>query len=180
MNWQHHRDVWLASRVHIYKREQPGWTTLIFHAPSGFLRVSLVSNFNQLALKAFREREMKRYKNLITITAALGILFVILQWIGFSNIWNSGVTFHGSGAGQFLYVIAGLHALHVIAGVIALIVMFIKAFSKKIRSYNSIPVEVVNTCWHFVNSTLDIFVHFLLWIRDFEGLLNKFANQIKQ
>jgi len=119
----------------------------------------------QLSVKAFRERQMRRYKNLVTATALLGILFVTLQWIGFSNIWNSGVTFHGSGAGQFLYVIAGLHALHVIAGVIALIVMFAKAFSKKIRNYDSIPIEIVNTYWHFVDILWIYLFVFFLWIQ---------------
>jgi cytochrome c oxidase subunit III len=72
------------------------------------------------------------------------------------------VTFHGSGAGQFLYVIAGLHAVHVIAGVIALIVLFIKAFSTRIRNYNSVPVEVMSTYWHFVDLLwLYLFVFFM-------------------
>jgi cytochrome c oxidase subunit 3 len=153
--------------AYIVKREQPGWTTFeiprVFWFSTGVILLSSVTI--QLAVKAFRERLMRRYKNLITGTALLGILFVILQWIGFSNIWNSGVTFHGSGAGQFLYVIAGLHALHVIAGVIALIIMFGKAFSKKIRSYNSIPVEIVNTYWHFVDILWIYLFVFFLWIQ---------------
>jgi len=143
--------------AYIVKRAQPGWTTFdiprAFWFSTGVILLSSVSI--QLAMKAFKEREMRRYRNLVTVTAFLGILFMILQWFGFTHIWDSGVTFHGSGAGQFLYIIAGLHALHVLAGVIALITMFIKAFSKKIRSYNSVPVEVVNTYWHFVD---------LLWI----------------
>jgi len=80
---------------------------------------------------------------------------MLLQWMGFRQIWRSGVTFKGSGGGQFLYVIAGLHVAHVLAGVIALIVMFLRAFGSKTRSYNSVPVELMSTYWHFVD---------LLWI----------------
>src|SRR6516225_2749044 len=112
--------------AYIVKRDQPGWTR--FEMPRIFwysTTIILLSSLTmQMALRSFRERRMKHYKQLITITTVLGIVFVILQWLGFSELWNGGITFEGSGAGQFLYVIAGLHALHVIAGVIALIIMF--------------------------------------------------------
>ena len=98
---------------------------------------------------------MIRYKKLVIATVILGLLFMLLQWLGFRHLWLTGTTFHGSGAGQFLYIIAGLHAVHVLGGILALIVMFIKAYASKVRSYNSVPVELMSTYWHFVD---------LLWI----------------
>jgi cytochrome c oxidase subunit 3 len=143
--------------AYVVKREQPGWTT--FSIPKAFwysTAVILVSSLTiQMALKAFKDREMLRYRNLLTATAILGILFVLLQWAGFRQIWNTGITFKGSGGGQFLYIIAGLHAVHVLGGILALLVMFVKAFASKVRSYNSVPVELMSTYWHFVD---------LLWI----------------
>ena len=143
--------------AYVVKRDQPGWTT--FSIPKAFwysTAVILMSSLTiQMALKAFKEREMQRYRNLLTTTAVLGVVFVLLQWMGFRQIWNTGITFKGSGGGQFLYIIAGLHALHVLGGILALIVMFVKAFASKVRSYNSVPVELISTYWHFVD---------LLWI----------------
>jgi len=98
---------------------------------------------------------MLKYRNLLTLTMVLGIGFVVLQWLGFRSIWSLGITFRGSGGGQFLYIIAGLHALHVLGGIVALIIMFIKAYASKIRRYNSVPVELMSTYWHFVD---------LLWV----------------
>jgi cytochrome c oxidase subunit III len=153
--------------AYIVKREQPGWTT--FEIPRSLwfsTGVILLSSLSiQLAVKAFREREMRRYRNLISLTAFLGILFITLQWVSFNIIWNSGVSFRGSGAGQFLYVIAGLHALHVMGGVIALLVTFLKAFSGKIRSYNPVPLEVLSTYWHFVDFLWIYLFIFFLWIQ---------------
>ena len=143
--------------AYVVKRDQPGWTT--FSIPKAFwysTAVILVSSLTiQMALKAFKDREMLRYRNLLTATAILGILFVLLQWAGFKQIWNTGITFKGSGGGQFLYITAGLHAVHVLGGILALLVMFVKAFASKVRSYNSVPVELISTYWHFVD---------LLWI----------------
>jgi cytochrome c oxidase subunit 3 len=143
--------------AYVVKRDQPGWTT--FSIPRAFwysTAVILLSSLTvQMSLKAFKDREMLRYRNMLTITAVLGIVFVLLQWVGFRQIWNSGITLHGSGGGQFLYIIAGLHAVHVFGGIVALLIMVIKAFASRTRSYDSVPVELISTYWHFVD---------LLWI----------------
>ena len=143
--------------AYVVKRDQPGWTT--FSIPRAFwystATILLSSLTVQMALKAFKEREMLRYRNLLTATAILGIVFILLQWAGFRQIWNTGITLRGSGGGQFLYVIAGLHVVHVFGGIIALLIMLAKALVSKIRSYDSVPVELMSTYWHFVD---------LLWI----------------
>jgi cytochrome c oxidase subunit 3 len=143
--------------AYVVKRDQPGWTT--FSIPRAFwysTAVILVSSLTiQMSLKAFKDREMQRYRNMLTLTAVLGILFVLLQYAGFRQIWATGITMHGSGGGQFLYIIAGLHAVHVLGGVIALLITVTRAFATKTRSYNSVPVELLSTYWHFVD---------LLWI----------------
>ena len=118
--------------------------------------VILISSITlQMALRSFKQRAMSRYRLLIGLTLLLGIAFLVLQWLGFQQLWEQKITFRGAGAGQFLYVIFGLHALHVIGGVLALFVMYIKAFVGRIKLYSSVPVEVMATYWHFVD---------LLWI----------------
>jgi cytochrome c oxidase subunit 3 len=82
----------------------------------------------------------------------LGLAFIVCQWLGFQELWNQKITFKGSGGGQFLYVIFGLHALHVIGGLIVLLIMFIKGFFGKRKNYSSVPVEVAATYWHFVDA----------------------------
>ena len=110
----------------------------------------------QMALRSFRHRNMQGYRALVAVTVVLGILFVVLQWFGFLELWNQGIQWKGSvGAGQFLYIIFGLHAIHVLGGIITLMVMFIRAFFGKIKLYSSVPIEVASTYWHFVD---------ILWI----------------
>lgn len=153
--------------AYIVKRDQPGWTR--FDLPRTFWYSTLVmlasSLTIQMAVQAFRRREMQRYRSLLAGTLALGLLFVALQWISFRQIWISGVTFRGSGAGQFLFVIAGLHALHVLGGIIVMLVLWIKAYNKKLRSYNSVPIEIARTYWHFVDILWLYLFIFFLWIR---------------
>lgn len=118
----------------------------------------------QLARRSFKQRQMAGYRGLMAVTLALGVLFVVLQWIGFSGLWEQHIRFRGSAAaGQFLYVIFGLHALHVIGGIVALIVMLLKIYLSKTRNYSSVPVEVMAVYWHFVDILwIYLFVFFMV------------------
>jgi cytochrome c oxidase subunit 3 len=150
--------------AYIVKSSDPKWTT--FEMPVIFwysTAVMLVSSLTaQMALRAFKDRSMGRYRRLITATAILGLVFILLQCAAFYSLWQSGITLTGSGAAQFMYVIFSLHGLHVAGGVIALLIMFFKAFSANIRNYNPVPVEVVSTYWHFVDLLwLYLFVFFM-------------------
>jgi cytochrome c oxidase subunit 3 len=151
--------------AYIVKREQPGWTSyttpVAFYYSTAVILISSLTIF--LAGKSFRERRMIRYKKLVMATTGLGLLFILLQWMGFRHLWASGITLHGSGAGQFLYIIAGLHALHVFGGVIALFTLYLRARNTRIRSYNTVPVDVVSTYWHFVDLLwIYLFIFFLM------------------
>jgi cytochrome c oxidase subunit 3 len=89
-----------------------------------------------------------------------------MQLIAFMQLWERGLTWQGSsGAGQFLYIIFGLHALHVLGGIVALMIMFIKAFSSRIRNYDPISIELASTYWHFVDVLwIYLFIFFVVSI----------------
>jgi cytochrome c oxidase subunit 3 len=140
--------------AYIVKSNTPNWESI--DTPKLFIYSTIVllasSITAQLSLRSFKQREMSRYRFLLTTTAVLGLTFVILQYFGFRWMWAHGVNFRGAGQGQFLYVIAGLHALHVIGGIVALLIMAVHAYFGNRRNYNSIPVEVATTYWHFVDA----------------------------
>ncbi len=151
----------------IVKSNQAGWKDVVI--PKVFwtsTAVILISSITiQMALRSFKQREMNQYRLLIAVTFLLGAAFVILQMMGFQQLWNQGVQFKGAGAGQFLYVIFGLHAVHVLGGIFVLFVMFLKAFFGKTKSYNAVPVEVAATYWHFVDLLWIYLLVFFLWIK---------------
>lgn len=153
--------------AYIVKREQAGWVS--FNLPAAFwisTGVILASSLAlMLALKKFKEREIQAYRIFIASAFFLGVLFIIFQVVGFSQLMKQGITFTGKVSYSFLYVIVGIHALHVLGGVIALMVMFMKAFRVKTKSYNSVPLEVVSTYWHFVDILWIYLLIFLLMIK---------------
>jgi len=143
----------------IVKSNLVGWRDVrmpkIFWLSTAVIIISSLTM--HLALRSFRQRNRRQYRQLIAVTFILGIAFVIMQLIGFNELWyEQNVHLKGvTGAGQFLYVIFGLHGLHVVGGIIALMVMFIRAFFGKSKNYSVVPVEVAATYWHFVD---------LLWV----------------
>jgi cytochrome c oxidase subunit 3 len=149
----------------IVKSNQVNFTQVtmpkVFWASTAVILISSITL--QMALRSFKQRGMSRYRSLIGLTLLLGVAFLVLQWLGFQQLWEQKITFKGSGAGQFLYVIFGLHALHVTGGVMAMIVMYIKAFTGRTKLYSSVPVEVMATYWHFVDLLwLYLLIFFLL------------------
>ena len=153
--------------AYIVKRNQANWLT--FDLPAIFwysTAVMIISSFTLfLARRSFREKEMYRYRQLLTVTMLLGILFVVLQAFGFSQLWNQGITLTKNVSYSFLYIIVGLHALHVIGGVIALLIMFFKAFSTRQKIYSSVPVDMMSTYWNFVDILWIYLLLFLMMIR---------------
>ncbi len=153
--------------AYIVKRNLANWQTFdlpsFFWYSTGVIVLSSVAIF--LAEKAFKQREMKKYRSLVIATLILGVLFIVFQLLGFKQLYAKEITLTGNVSYSFMYVIICLHAAHVVGGLIALLVLFAKAFSKKTRNYNSVPVELVSTYWHFVDVLWIYLLIFLLMIR---------------
>lgn len=146
--------------AYIVKRSQANWALLemplIFWYSTGAIILSSLTIF--LAKRAFGERQMRKYRQMLGITALLGVVFLILQIIGFLSYGHQDIRLTGAGSNpsySFLLAIASLHAVHVIGGVITLVVMYLRALSSKSRNYSAVPIDVASTYWHFVD---------LLWI----------------
>jgi cytochrome c oxidase subunit 3 len=152
--------------AYIVKSKQANWE--VVETPTYFLystALIIISSLTiQGAVRSFKQRNMRQYRSLLFVTLVLGLGFLLLQWLGFSWLWENGVRFQGSGAGQFLYIIAGLHALHVVGGIIALLVVLIKAWIGRTKVYNSVGVEVLSTYWHFVDVLWVYLLIFFIWL----------------
>jgi cytochrome c oxidase subunit 3 len=146
--------------AYIVKKNQGNWLSFelptVFWYSTGVILASSVTLF--LASLSLKAGKISIYKLLITVTAILGVLFVKMQWTGFQDLETRGIALIGTqsnSSSSFLFIITGLHMLHVLGGVIALLVLFFKAFWIKSSQINLVPVQIVSTYWHFVD---------ILWI----------------
>lgn len=103
----------------------------------------------------------------ISITTVLGVAFLVGQYQAWVQLVNNDVYLVGrdsSGvSGSFLYIISGLHGLHVVSGVIVLLVALASVFRMKAQSKNLAQIEMSTTYWHFLGGLwLYLFVFLLL------------------
>lgn len=156
--------------AYIVKRSQASW--LMIEIPMMFwysTATILASSVTvQLALKALKKREMISYRRLLVVTAVLGVLFVVLQVAGFSQFAAQDIRLVGAGSNasySFLLVISCLHAIHVLGGVVALVVIAIRALNSSTRSYSTVPLEIASTYWHFVDALWIYLFIFFTWMK---------------
>lgn len=141
----------------LVRKAQGNW--LLFTMPLSFwisTGVVLLSSITMhLSLQAFRKRNMPRYKQLISLTAVLGVTFMVLQLMGFREMHQAGIVLNGSAegvSGSFIYVISAVHLLHMLGGVIALVLVFITVnFRRRVKVYSATGLEILSTYWHFVD-----------------------------
>jgi cytochrome c oxidase subunit 3 len=153
--------------AYLVKSGQAGWhevkTPSLFWYSTAVMVVSSITI--QAALRSFKHRSMAAFRLLFAVTLILGLVFVFLQYEGFMWLWERGVHFEGSsGAGQFLYVIFGLHALHVLGGIVALLVLLLRQYFGRTRAYSALPIEIMSTYWHFVDVLWIYLFVFFIWI----------------
>ncbi|MDC8005796.1 cytochrome c oxidase subunit 3 [Aureisphaera galaxeae] len=92
---------------------------------------------------------------LLCATFALGVLFIWFQFQGFVQMINDlGVNFTGKTSnikGSFIYIIAVVHIAHVVAGLIALLVVIYNHFKQKYKNGKTLGIELAATFWHFID-----------------------------
>ncbi len=165
--------------AYVVKQAGGNWRSYELPAVFWISTVAIVASSITIiyGIRAFRNRQMILYRRLITATLILGLVFTVLQFWGFYLLYNQPqqlifdgevlsrslpVTVSGNPAESFLFVISGLHLLHILGGVVALAIVFIKAYNKRVKIYNSTGLELAAIYWHFVDVLwIYLFVFFL-------------------
>lgn len=152
--------------AYIVRQAEGNW--LFFELP-GVLTVSTViillsSVTMQWAFWSARKDNLSLVKLLIAVTMFLGVSFLVLQFMGWKDLVNNQVYLVGNPSGSFLYVITGLHGLHIISALVFLLLVLIAAFRFRIHSKNLLQIEMCTTYWHFLGGLwLYLFVFLLLY-----------------
>lgn len=150
--------------AYIVRKAQGNWVEYQLPAIFWASTIAIVASSVTMVLgvKAFKNRKMPAYRMLIMATLILGILFMALQWAGFNQLYAKNIRVDGNPSGSFLFIIAGLHLLHIAGGIIALLIVFFRAFRTRVKVYNATGLEIVANYWHFVDVLwIYLFVFFL-------------------
>lgn len=105
----------------------------------------------EFARHAVRRNELAGVRQWIAVSGILGISFLVGQVIAWRQLVAAGVYLSTTIHSSFFYVLTGLHALHLLGGLVGLGVVFLKAFADKLTATNYESLQVCALYWHFMD-----------------------------
>ena len=151
--------------AYIVRQAEGNW--LDFTMPSIFITTTAIILFSSVTLQwaysLVKKDELGVAKWAVGFTIFLGLGFLVGQVMGWGALVNKDVYFVGNPSGSFLYVLTGLHGVHLVAGLIFLTVVFIAMIRYKVHSRNLVMMEMSLTFWHFLSGLwLYLYIFLLL------------------
>jgi len=128
--------------------------------PDAFIYSSLVIIASSITLvlasKAMRKLNFSLQRNMLWLTIILAVAFGVMQFSAWSSMVKTGATLVGNNAAiSFIYVVSGLHLLHIIGGIGLIINALVGSYKNISPAKSNYRMEIASIFWHFID---------ILWI----------------
>ena len=104
-----------------------------------------------LGIAAIRQGKQRMLKVCLLLTLLLAATFLGVKYAEYSEHFTNGQFPRTNNFFSLYYMMTGLHAIHVLAGMIALTTMLVMASREKFSAVYHTPVEITGLYWHFVD-----------------------------
>lgn len=138
----------------------------LFYISTAIIIISSVTM--NWVLAAAKKSDYKNIKLASLLTLFLGLAFVYCQFKAWGNLIDQKVFFAGkysNAAGSYMYILTGLHMLHMIGGIFALLIVWIKSLRNKYNSENLLGIRLCAIFWHFLDVLWIYLFLFLFFVR---------------
>lgn len=86
----------------------------------------------------------------LALTTILGLAFLAGQWLVWTQLSASGFYLATSPSSSFFYLLTGLHGIHLLGGVVALLAASAAALLHKSAATRGVMVDISAWYWHFL------------------------------
>ena len=156
--------------AYVISMRRDDWVT--FELPDAFYISTVLIILSSITI-SISQRFIKKDKRelsiaFLLITFVLGIAFVWQQYAGFEDLRNAGLFFTGptsTVSTSFIIGITLMHAFHVFAGIIVLLVVIYNHFKYKYTSDDLLGFELGAIFWHFIDVLWIYLFFFFYFIR---------------
>ncbi|WP_100610141.1 cytochrome c oxidase subunit 3 [Confluentibacter lentus] len=155
----------------VVSSSRPDWLK-DFQLPNAFIISSVVILLSSVSFFLAKQALKKDNRQLTTlwlfVTLILGCVFIFNQFSGFQQIIDLGYNFTGPTSNvtmSYIYLIALVHILHVVVGLICLLVVIYNHFKQKYNASKMLGFELASTFWHFIDILWVYLFLFLYFIR---------------
>jgi len=156
--------------AYVISMRRDDWVT--FELPDAFYISTVLIILSSITISISQKLIKKEKRELsiafLLITFALGIAFVWQQYAGFEDLRSAGLFFTGptsTVSTSFIIGITLMHALHVFAGIIVLLVVIYNHFNHKYTSDDLLGFELGAIFWHFIDVLWIYLFFFFYFIR---------------
>ncbi|MEM9000680.1 MAG: cytochrome c oxidase subunit 3 [Bacteroidota bacterium] len=131
--------------------------------------IIIVSSLTYVMAKRSVNKDNQKQATLwLFLTLALGIVFIMVQFLGFSQMLESGYYFTGPTSNikiSYVFLIAFVHLLHVLAGLISLLVVIVQQLRMRYTSTNMLGLGLGATFWHFLDILWVYLILFMYFVK---------------
>ena len=160
---------WTSAYIVSSKRED--WISDLelpqaFFVSTAIIIISSITYF--MAKQAVAVNNQKRSTLLLLITLVLGISFIVLQFMGFSQMLENGYYFTGPTSNikmSYVFLIAAVHIAHVVAGLLSLLTVLVQQLRGKYTPDNMLGIELGATFWHFLDFLWVYLILFMYFVK---------------
>jgi cytochrome c oxidase subunit 3 len=104
----------------------------------------------QIASVSGRSVEAKVEISCLALTVVLGFTFLTGQWMAWRELAAGGFYVASSPSSSFVYLLTGMHGVHLFGGVVALLSACVGSVLRRQIDSQSIVVDVTGWYWHFM------------------------------
>ncbi len=138
-------------RIQFGMWSRPGTGFIPMTIAIGNTVVLLVSSFTYHKFSILSKAHIESAKNWLGITLGLGIVFLLAQLILWDVLVSAGFTPKTNIIGSVFYLLTGMHGLHIVAGVGALALVYVKINKSNSDNNRSNLIKQVGMLWHFLD-----------------------------
>ena len=142
---------------YIVRRDEGNWRE--FDLPASLLINSILIILSSAAMQwayySARHDEIKRVNIGLLLTLGLGVAFLFGQVHAWGQLVDGHTFFGGVDAnpsGSFVYVLMGVHAFHLITGLVFVAVVLKRSLNYQVHSRATLSIGNATLYWHFLGA----------------------------
>lgn len=112
--------------------------------------IILSSVFYINAAKAVGSEHPGRVRQNLWLALACGCGFTVMQWCLWQSLVHEGIRLSTSISASAIYAMTGLHVIHVLGGLAAILWLVIRSHKRTITIEEKTPLVLVGWFWHFL------------------------------
>lgn len=165
----------LTSALLVKKGDYQVWEN--FELPDVFVYSTVAVIVTSLvihgSLICYRKAKFAAFRSLLFLSFITGLLFLGLQYIGWRQMTEMGMTLTGSISASFVYLLTAAHGAHIAVGLLVTLIFMVFALRSRkdplyelrdiINPKRQLNLEMLVSYWHFVDIVwVYLYIFFLL------------------